>query len=228
MNARILQSDGPVLLVGGGEVDPAALAQAVGAASVVVAADSGAERVLALGRMPDAVYGDMDSLDPAAQARLDPGVLRRVPEQDSTDFDKCLRHVEAPLILGYGFLGNRLDHQLAAMTVLSGRPEKRCLLIGTHDVVVLCPSEIALELPPGARLSLYPLAPVTGRSEGLRWPIDGLGFAPDGVIGTSNEVAGPVRLWMDGPSMLLILPVAYLSALIAGLACAPGTWPARA
>jgi len=30
------------------------------------------------------------------------------------------------------------------------------------------------------------MAAVQGRSGGLRWPIDGLPFAPDGRIGTSN------------------------------------------
>ncbi|MBW4984828.1 thiamine diphosphokinase [Mameliella sp. CS4] len=228
MKSKIVHSDAPVLLVGGGEVDDAVLARAVQAAEVVVAADSGAAVVLAQGRMPDAVYGDMDSLAPEVQARLDPGVLRPIAEQDSTDFDKCLRHISAPLVFGYGFLGKRLDHQLAAMTVLAARADVRCVLIGAEDVTLLCPPELVLDLAPGTRLSLFPMAPVTGRSEGLRWPIDGLNFAPSGPVGTSNEVTGPVRLSMDAPAMLLILPVECLNALLAGLAAAPGGWPARA
>ncbi|SMX43356.1 thiamine diphosphokinase [Maliponia aquimaris] len=228
MNSKIVQSDAPVLLVGGGAAEPAVLAAAVRAAETVVAADGGAARVLALGRMPDAVYGDMDSLAPEIQERLAPGVLRPVDEQDSTDFDKCLRHIAAPVVLGHGFLGDRLDHQLAAMTVLCLRPERRCVLVGAEDVVMLCPPEIALALAPGTRLSLFPMGPVTARSQGLRWPLDGLAFRPAGVIGTSNEVTGPLRLWMDAPVMLLILPVACLSELLAALAAAPGAWPARA
>ena len=36
---------------------------------------------------------------------------------------------------------------------------------------------------------------VTGESQGLRWPLQGLDFAPGGVIGTSNEVSSArVRL----------------------------------
>ncbi|MBV6635675.1 MAG: thiamine pyrophosphokinase, partial [Mameliella sp.] len=154
--------------------------------------------------------------------------LHRIEEQESTDFDKCLRHISAPLVFGYGFLGKRLDHQLAAMTVLTGRADVRCILIGAEDVVLLCPPDLSMELAPGTRLSLFPMAPVTGRSEGLRWPIDGLNFAPSGPVGTSNEVTGPVRLSMDGPAMLLILPGECLNALLSGLAAAPGEWPARA
>ncbi|MGP6087079.1 thiamine diphosphokinase [Antarctobacter jejuensis] len=228
MKTKIVQSGNPVVLIGGGACDPSVLATVVAAAETVVAADGGALRVLELGRMPDAVYGDMDSLPPEIQNQLAPGVLRPIAEQDSTDFDKCLRHVDAPLILGYGFLGKRLDHQLSAMTVLARRPDKRCLLIGDEDVVVLCPPELSLDLTPGTRLSLYPMGAVTGRSTGLRWPIDGLTFSPAATVGTSNEVTGPVHLSLDEPLMLLILPVACLNELLAGLAASPGAWPAHA
>lgn len=215
-----------MILVGGGEVDQTVLSAALPSARKVVAADGGAAHVLALGRMPDAVYGDMDSLPPEVQAQLDEGVLRPIDEQNSTDFDKCLRHIDSPLILGYGFLGHRLDHQLAAMTVLTQRADRRCVLIGAEDVALLCPPVLALDLPVGMRLSLFPMAQASGRSEGLRWPIADLGFSPAGTIGTSNEVCGPVRLEMDAPTMLLILPAGALGALIAGLADAPGGWPA--
>ncbi|WP_332306598.1 thiamine diphosphokinase [Sagittula stellata] len=195
--------------------------------SPVVAADGGAAQVLRLGHMPEAVFGDMDSLSGDIQARLAPGVLRPVPEQDSTDFDKCLRHIEAPLVLGYGFLGARLDHQLAAMNVLVRRPDRRCVLIGPEDVVCLCPPELTLDLGPGERVSLFPLAEARGQSEGLRWPLDGLRFFPGDAIGTSNEATGPVRLTFGTPSMLIILSVAHLNALVSGLEHAP-RWPARA
>ena len=44
------------------------------------------------------------------QTQLAPGVLRPITEQDSTDFEKCLRRISAPEILGFGFLGARVDH----------------------------------------------------------------------------------------------------------------------
>lgn len=227
MKNQIVDSSAPVLLVGGGECPRAALIDALAVTKTVVAADGGAAHCLELGRVPDAVIGDMDSLDPDLAARLPEGVLHRITEQDSTDFDKCLRMVQAPLVLGHGFLGARLDHQLAAMTVLVRRADRLCVLVGAEDVVCVAPPRLALDLPLGARVSLFPMAPVTGRSTGLRWPIDGIGFAPGGRVGTSNEVSGPVSLEMDGPEMLLILPVACLNALLAGLAEAP-RWPARA
>jgi thiamine pyrophosphokinase len=65
------------------------------------------------------------------------------------------------------------------------------------------------------------MGPVQGDSEGLRWPLSGLDFAPDGMIGTSNEVSGAVRLRMQAPKMLVILPVRYLQAVLHGCGLQP-------
>ncbi|PIL22175.1 hypothetical protein P775_00585 [Puniceibacterium antarcticum] len=214
------------MLVGGAVLEPATLILLAGKAGAVVAADGGVDRLRAVGIAPDAVIGDMDSASAEAIAALPPGVLYRVDEQDSTDFDKCLRHIAAPLVLGYGFLGSRVDHQLAAMTVLTRYPERRCVLVGEEDVLMLCPPDLRLDLPLGSRLSLYPLAVVRGQSEGLKWPIDGLCFQPDDRVGTSNAVSGPVRLRFDAAKMLLILPVSALDPLMAALDATPASWPA--
>ncbi|WP_425098879.1 thiamine diphosphokinase [Tropicibacter sp. S64] len=227
MNSEIVHASGPVLLVGGGEAKQSALAAAIGDVCAVVAADGGAAALLDMGIMPDAVIGDMDSLSPDRQAGLPPGVLHRIAEQDSTDFDKALRNISAPLVLAHGFLGGRLDHQMAVLTVLCRHPERRCVLVGAEDVVTLVPPCLTVAVPEGERVSLYPMGPVTGRSEGLRWPIDGIAMTPAGRVGTSNEAVGPVRLWVDAPRMLLMLPVACLGVLVDGLAHADG-WPARA
>ena len=63
-----------------------------------------------------------------------------------------------------------------------------------------------MELPAGTRVSLFPMAPVTGLpSEGLRWPLDGLAFAPDARVGTSNQaLGGSLRLRFDRRRMLVI------------------------
>ena len=59
------------------------------------------------------------------------------------------------------------------------------------------------------------MGPVRGRSEGLRWPIDGLAFDPTGRIGTSNAATGGVvRLGFDAPRMLVILPVDLLGPVV--------------
>ena len=228
MKTPVVTSPKPVLLVGGGPCDPEALRAALAVCPVRVAADSGASHLLAMDATPNAVIGDMESLSELAKAWLPADVLHPIAEQDSTDFDKALRNIDAPLVIAHGFLGARLDHQLAALTVLARRPERRCLLVGRHDVAVLAPPALALDLPAGTRVSLYPMAPLTGRSSGLRWPIDGLTLAPDDLVGTSNEAVGPVRLCFGKPGMVLILPLDQLSELLLALEAHPAGWSARA
>ena len=213
MTQILLRASDPVTLVGGGPVDPRQLEVALRLAPEAVAADGGGNLALPGGRRFRAVIGDMDSLrDPAALA--DAGVaLHPIAEQDSTDLEKCLYSVEAPLFLGLGFLGGRLDHQLAAMSALARHPAQQVVLLGGEDICFLCPPALELDLAAGTRVSLFPMGPVAGlRSEGLRWSVAGLDFAPCGRIGTSNEaLGGPMRIAFDAPGMLVILPSSSLA-----------------
>lgn len=204
----------PVTLIGAAPVTVQDLQTALDFAPVLIAADGGADRALALGALPSAVYGDLDSISPEARARL-ADRLHPIDEQVTTDFDKALRQITAPFVLAVGFEGERLDHTLATLSTLAAHPDIFCILIGASDITLLAPAEITLELPVGTRVSLYPLAEVMGESEGLEWPINGLSFAPDGQIGTSNRSTSPqVRLRFSGRKMLLILPKDCLAALI--------------
>lgn len=197
-----------VTLIGGGEVGPQALAAALALAPVVAAADSGADAALARGMVPRAVIGDLDSLSDDARARLAP-VLHHVPEQDTTDFEKALARIAAPFVLAVGFAGSRLDHALAALNILARRVGPPTILLTEADAVLACPARVTADLPTGTRLSLFPMGPARAEAQGLRWPVEGIGFAPGGRIGTSNEVSGPLRLAVEG-QMLLILPLAEL------------------
>lgn len=194
-----------VTLVGGGRYAEADLERALSLAPVLVAADGGANGLCASGRVPERVIGDLDSLDPALRDRLGARVLH-VPDQDSTDFDKCLSRISAPVIIGLGFDGARLDHTLAAMTSLVWHGRARVVLFCAEDICFLAPPRISLDLDPGARVSLFPMAAVTGRSAGLHWPIEGLHFSPAETIGTSNHAdQARVDLEFDRPGMLVLL-----------------------
>ncbi len=216
MNEAIVQSTSGVTLAGGGGFSLRLLGIARRLAPTIVAADGGADRLLRLGVEPEAVIGDLDSITAEARARL-AGRLFPIREQATTDFDKALRSVAAPFVLGIGFSGARLDHGLAVLNGLVSHIGKRCLLLSEQDVVFLAPRQMALRLPVGSRLSLFPMGVVEGTSEGLRWPLQGLHFAPDGMIGTSNEVTGPVNLRFNANRMLVILPRSAVGAALDGL-----------
>lgn len=218
MNPPIVHSTTGVTLVGGGPVSPRDLRAALRRAPCPVAADSGADRCLAAGVQPHAVIGDFDSISPAARAALPEDRLHRMADQDTTDFEKALQTVSAPLILAVGFAGARMDHGLAVLNALVRYPAQACIVIGPKDIAFAAPPRLTLHLRTGDPLSLFPLAATTGTSAGLFWPIKGLGFAPWGMIGTSNRVSAPeVQLAFDQPGMIVLLPRSRLDAAIKGL-----------
>ncbi|WP_449041078.1 thiamine diphosphokinase [Paracoccus sp. (in: a-proteobacteria)] len=213
----LLSSAQGVTLIGGGAVSDADLAQATALAPAIMAADSGSERALAAGLMPLAVAGDFDSLSAEVRARVPADRLHHIAEQESTDFEKCLSRIAAPFVVAVGFAGPRYDHLLANLTTLIRLRRPPCLLLAGTDVMIAAPPRLALDLPAGTRVSLYPLGRVSGESRGLRWPISGLVFAPAGRVGTSNAaLGGAVELALDGPC-ILILPRRYLADAVAAL-----------
>ena len=117
MNPPIVDAKAPVTLVAGGPLRRSELRAALARAPHLVAADGGADRALALGQMPEAVIGDLDSLSEAGRACLGARV-HEVPEQETTDFDKALRAIRAPLVIAVGLIGGRADHALAALSGL--------------------------------------------------------------------------------------------------------------
>lgn len=230
MNNKIVDKLNPVTLVGGGAVGEGDLQAALALAPTCVAADSGADTVLAAGIELAAVIGDMDSISAEAQSLLPADIQHKIPEQMSTDFDKALRNISAPLVIAVGFCGLRIDHQLAALHTLVMRPDVPCLMLGAEDIIFVCPHQFDLPMAAGTRVSLFPMGPVMGRSTGLEWPIDGLEFAPDGVSGTSNRATGDLHIEVDQPAMLCILPRGLMAAVAESLVALPASarWPARA
>ncbi len=212
----VLVSGRGVTLFGGGTVAAEDAALALSLAPVAMAADGGADAAMALGVVPQAVVGDLDSLGATARAAIAPERLHRIAEQDSTDFDKCLRVLRAPFVLGVGFTGPRLDHALAAMATLLRCKTPPVILIGETDLILAAPPALTLDVPAGTRMSLMPFGPVRGTSTGLRWPLDGVHLSPLGRIGTSNEATGPVTLQLDG-ACLLMLPKPHLRTVLSGL-----------
>jgi len=226
MNDAIVQSLEIVTLLGAASVPDVVFDESLALAPCLVAADGGAARALARGRMPEAVIGDFDSLSDEVRAQIPAERLHRVTEQECTDFDKAIRGIVAPLILAVGFTGQRLDHELAVYNALVRNGDRRVIVVGEHDICFHLPAPLRLELPLGSRVSLFPMARVGCDSTGLEWPTDGLDFCPWGRVGTSNRsVSEVVDLWPEGPGMLLILPRAQLRAAMRALV--DGSAPVR-
>ena len=213
----IVDVKSPVTLVGGGYFGAEILNEVLRLAPNLVAADGGANAAVAEGHIPLAVIGDFDSLGRAARDAIPAERLHQIADQDSTDFQKVMERVRAPYVLAIGFTGSRVDHELAVYASIINPEFCPCIVIGERDIVFAAPLAISLDLELGTRVSLFPMASVTGRSVGLRWPIEGLEFAPWSRLGTSNAATyRTVQLEFDRQGMLVILPRKCLKAVIAG------------
>ncbi|WP_112321430.1 thiamine diphosphokinase [Oceanibium sediminis] len=217
-NIRYSTTD-PLTLAGGAPFSAGTLRRALALAPEIVAADGGADLLRAAGAMPRAIFGDLDSLDMVETWQNSDVAMFKIVEQETTDFEKCLYSLSAPLILGIGFLGGRIDHAYAAMAALVRYPAQKVVLLGEHDLVIPVPRALSLELEAGTTVSLMPMAAIRAtESVGLEWPVTGMHFAPDGKIGTSNRATGgAMRLGFDGPGMLVSLPLSTLEQVVAAL-----------
>ena len=219
MTKTSYQTGNNVTVIGDGECSREVFEEALRFAPDLIAADGGAARALGWGHMPARVIGDMDSLAPSDRKRLPPGAIITLAEQETSDFDKVLRVVQAPLILGIGLLGGRIDHALASLATLARAQPGRVVLLTDRDVTFHVPPGLDLALPPGSWFSLFPMAPVRVTASGLVWPLDDLALQPEGRIGTSNRVddSGRVGLRVTGAGLLAIVPRAALQTVLAAL-----------
>ncbi len=156
----------------------------------VIAVDSGLDACLRNSIKPDYFLGDMDSASKHAQEYA---VLNKIPtqpifEQETTDFEKALMHVDASGFVCFGFLDGRLDHSLATLHVVQKHIQKRpILLYGSEDIIITASRDISLTLPLRERLSLWPLGLVRLKSStGLLYPLQGIEMSAGTQIGISN------------------------------------------
>jgi thiamine pyrophosphokinase len=183
----------------------------------VVAADSGVEHALAMGRRVDLVIGDFDSADPAAvDAAVAGGAeVRRYPaDKDQSDLELALHAARAGgacRVIVVGGYGGRLDHFLANALLLAS-PSFADLdieaLVGDARVTVIH-REARLTGAPGELCSLLAVGGNARavRTRGLRYPLEGEDLLPGSTRGVSNEFSEPVAtVSLDEGALLAIQP----------------------
>lgn len=218
----LFAAESPVLLVGAGNVDASMVNRAKAFTQKVVAIDGGANHCRRLGLQPELILGDFDSIEDPARWH-DIARLEHMPDQQSTDFEKALMSILAPLLIGVGFLAPGVDHMLAALHGMLRFVPRPVVLIGAEDIVFAAPPCWRCRLPARTRFSIWPLKPVKGlQSSGLRWPIEALDFQAGVQIGTSNiTTEAEVSLRFDDWGALIILPHGALEAVVLSLTLPP-------
>lgn len=195
-----------------GPLDPSMLRSA----DLLVAADSGADALLALALRPHVLVGDLDSISPDARDALRAAgveVVELAVAKDETDTEVALRlavNRGADRIVVCGGLGGpRLDHLVALLQLLTapwlaGRDVR---LVDRWHEVFLARGDAAIEGRPGDLVSLLALTPEVEdvRTEGLAYPLRGESLYQWAGRGVSNELLGERARVTHGRGELLVI-----------------------
>jgi len=218
----VLRFEKPLVIVGGGDVDFSLLRSLYAGGAHIIGADGGGDVCAQAGITPEAIIGDIDSLDdPVAWAEKTR--LIRIEEQLTTDFEKCLYSTAAPITVAMGMTGKRFDHTLAALSaVMRYGKDRQIVLADETDIALVVNGSITFTVDAGARVSLHPLGRVAFvGSKGLDYPLEDVVLEPGGRTGASNSATTgvfEVHPEPDQAAWLLILDLKYLPVAMKRLA----------
>ena len=139
-------------------------------------------------------------------------------DQDSTDMEKCIRHIEdlinventlgknaRPTIIVIGALGGRLDHELASLSLLH-KYDKMHIVIANDACMtfLLCRGMHRIYVDhscQGPSCGLIPLAgPAIVTTSGLRWNLKDTELKIGHLVSTSNELVEEcIKIHTDQP-----------------------------
>lgn len=141
----------------------------------IVAVDGGLTYCQQMGITPDLLIGDFDSVTPELLQQYSHVPTFRYPtEKDDTDLELALKAIDHPGVetIGlFGAMGNRVDHTLNNLNLLSLFPK---IIIETEtESVFSIGHEKHIDCHPGQKLSLLPLnSPALGvTTTGLQWEL---------------------------------------------------------
>ncbi len=156
-------------------------------ADLLVACDGALPAARSLGREPDFVVGDGDSLPPAARDALGKRFVADA-EQDTNDLCKAFRlAISLPRpddvlsIVLLGVTGLREDHALANIFHLLDFAEEvpDTTILTDAGTFVAVRGERTFPCRPGDAVSVFaPLPGTRATSRGLAWPLDGVDLTP--------------------------------------------------
>jgi thiamine pyrophosphokinase len=191
-----MESVTPVLVLNGDLRWTEGLARYALEAPLVLAADGGANALARLGLRPDAVIGDLDSIDPETRAWIGEGNIIHRPDQDRTDFEKALDlafdRPDVDRLIVLGALGGRVDHTIGNLGVLAREARgTRLKLISETETVLATDSALDLEAQPGETWSFWTFDPGARVTlEGVRWPVENTPLTVGDRPSISNEATG--------------------------------------
>ena len=177
----------------GGNVDICAL-RYIDDGDLIVCADSGYDRALALGIVPDIIIGDMDSI--SADYTENDSIVYPT-RKDYTDSELVIDYViekGADKIVMFGMIGTRFDHSFANISLLLKCRGRDAVIIDKNNIIQMLFDTVTVGGNVGDTVSILPfsgdLEGVT--TTGLEYPLYDSTVRIGTSLGVSNKMTGKV------------------------------------
>jgi len=167
---------------------------------VIICTDGAAERMREIGRVPDMIVGDMDSIDEATLEyckRNGSRIVRHPERKDETDTQialECAFRVDPEEIRIFGALGGRIDHALAniSLLVMCAKRGVDARIVDEGCELFVINDSCMIEGRKGETVSLLPLSTdVRGITlDGFEYPLVGATMEIGVPYGISNRLTG--------------------------------------
>jgi len=212
VNSRSQKQVKLVVIVAGGDCFGSEAKKILQQADLVIAADGGANSCVRLGRVPDFLIGDLDSVKPKILDKLKRNKQTEIifdPDQNKTDLElaiKILNKMKPKEVIILGVLGNRFDHTLANMITLDKINKKiKFKIIAPDHEIYFVTDKIIITGKPKEIISVVPLTKVTGLTyKGLKWGLENAEF-DWGWIGVRNQLVGEkAKITLTSGKILII------------------------
>ncbi len=200
------------IVIAGGEIHkPAFYKPFVREDDFILCADRGYVACEAMGLVPNLIIGDFDSGDRAAVPDNVP-VIELPVEKDVTDLHACLDYAidhGATEIIVFGSQGGRLDHSLAAISLVYMGLQKGVTirLIDEQNELFMFRGEVEIPRKEGYKLSLLPVDEAEGIfAQGVYYPLNGGKMEWGNPYGVSNEfTAQKAKIRVEKGTLMAIL-----------------------
>lgn len=206
-----------VIVVASGELDERD-ARWLPSADLLIAADGGAASLDRIGRRPDRLIGDLDSVSAQLVERLEAAgtrVERHPTDKDASDTELALGAAIAAggteIVLLGALGGDRLDHEVANLLLITD-PELEAVDVrlvrgGTTVRVLRGGGRVELHEAEGGLVSLLPVGgDATGvTATGLRWSLTDAALRMGRSRGLSNElIEATATVSLEGGTLLVV------------------------
>ncbi len=179
----------------------------------IIAADGGTRHALALGRMPNVLIGDLDSVTDEERRKMKDGgvdIVQFPADKNETDLELAIQHaltLNPQEIIILAALGGRLDQTLGNIALIIHDSSFIISLDDGLEEIFFCRDTCKINGKPNDLVSLIPWqGEVAGIvTTGLKWPLQNETLYPNKTRGISNEMMSESATIQIRSGLLLIV-----------------------